>query len=153
MPNGLILIDIQNDYFPGGKMELAGINEMAANAAALLDIFREKGLPTFHIQHIFETDDAPFFVAGSDGIDAAIARIERIISKLRAAGVQRIIPYVYTMAFFGHPEKRTGFFHFYDHWDEYREFGLGPKPPADPVLWSQLRGPQPLGGGPPDVLH
>ncbi|MBN1982204.1 MAG: hypothetical protein JW795_11775 [Chitinivibrionales bacterium] len=25
MKKGLILIDIQNDYFPGGNMELAGI--------------------------------------------------------------------------------------------------------------------------------
>ena len=81
------------------------------------------------------------------------ARIKDLIKKMREAGVQRIIPYVYTMAFFGNPEKRTGFFRFFDHWDEYRAFGLGPKPPGDPTLWSQVPGPQPLGGGPPDVLH
>jgi hypothetical protein len=57
------------------------------------------------------------------------------------------------MAFFGLPGKRTGFFNFYDHWDDYREFGLGPKPPADPSLWSQVRRPDQLGGGPPGILH
>ncbi|MEW6237639.1 MAG: beta-galactosidase trimerization domain-containing protein [Candidatus Omnitrophota bacterium] len=88
-----------------------------------------------------------------DQIPREIERIHRIIAKMKEAGVKRLIPYVYTMAFFGHPDKRTGFFHFYDHWDDYRDFGLGPRPDADPTLWSQVRGPMPLGGGPPDVYH
>ena len=99
--------------------------------------------------HELFTDD----ILTPDEIPREIERIERVIAKIRAAGVGRLIPYVYTMAFFGHPDKRTGFFNFYDRWDEYREFGLGPKPAADPSLWSQVRGPQPLGGGPPDALH
>jgi hypothetical protein len=82
-----------------------------------------------------------------------IERIQRVIHKMRTAGVTRLIPYVYTMAFFGRPDERTGFFKFYDRWDEYREFGLGPKPAADPSLWSQVRGPEQLGGGPSGVLH
>lgn len=86
-------------------------------------------------------------------IPREIDRIHRLIAKMRAAGTGRLIPYVYTMAFFGHPEKRTGFFRFYDQWDDYRIFGLGPKPAADPSLWSQVPGPRPLGGGPEDVLH
>ena len=27
MASGLILVDIQNEYFPGGRMELTGIRE------------------------------------------------------------------------------------------------------------------------------
>ena len=88
-----------------------------------------------------------------DRIPREVARIERVIKNMRAAGVQRLIPYVFTMAFFGNPERRTGFFRFYDHWDDYRAFGLGPKPAADPTLWLQEPGPKPLGGGPADVLH
>lgn len=88
-----------------------------------------------------------------DQIPREIERIHRVIAKMRSAGVSRLIPYVYPMAFFGNPDKRTGFFHFYDRWDDYRKFGLGPRPDADPSLWSQVRGPQPLGGGPPDVFH
>ncbi len=86
-------------------------------------------------------------------IPKEVARIRRLQTKMREAGVTRLIPYVFTMAFFGNPDKRTGFFNFYDHWNDYAAFGLGPKPEADPSLWSQVRGPNPLGGGPPDVFH
>ncbi|NLP10623.1 hypothetical protein GX408_09540, partial [bacterium] len=68
-------------------------------------------------------------------------------------GVNRLIPYVYTMAFFGQPDLRSGFFNFFDHWQDYTDFGLGAKPEVDATLWIQERGPQPLGGGPPDILH
>ena len=35
MKSALIFIDIQNDYFPGGAMELAGMNQAAAQAQEL----------------------------------------------------------------------------------------------------------------------
>jgi nicotinamidase-related amidase len=69
MSKGLILIDIQNDYFPDGKMPLVGIEQAAANAGRLLDQFREKGLPTFHIQHIFQDPNAPFFLPETKGVE------------------------------------------------------------------------------------
>lgn len=71
----LIIVDLQNDYFPGGRWELVGINQAAANAARVLAAFREKGLPVIHIRHEFPTMDAPFFAPGSDGahINAAVA--------------------------------------------------------------------------------
>ena len=31
MKTGLILVDIQNDYFPGGEMELTGMDAAAVN--------------------------------------------------------------------------------------------------------------------------
>ena len=68
MAKGLILIDIQNDYFPGGKMELVGMEEASANAGRLLNSFREQGLPTFHIQHIFNDPGAPFFLPETEGV-------------------------------------------------------------------------------------
>ena len=33
MKEALLLIDIQNDYFPGGKMELVGMEEVVKKAA------------------------------------------------------------------------------------------------------------------------
>jgi nicotinamidase-related amidase len=48
----LLIIDIQNDYFPGGKSELAYPVEAAKNAASALRRFRERGLPVIHVQHI-----------------------------------------------------------------------------------------------------
>ncbi|MDX9788955.1 MAG: isochorismatase family protein [Desulfobacterales bacterium] len=40
----LILIDLQNDYFAGGNMELVHIKKAAANAQQLLEKFRNKKL-------------------------------------------------------------------------------------------------------------
>lgn len=82
-----------------------------------------------------------------------VERVRNVIAGLRAAGVARLIPYVYSMAFFGHPDERTGFFRFFDHWEDYRAFGLGPKPQADPSLWTQARTPDPLLQASPGVLH
>jgi nicotinamidase-related amidase len=69
MKTGLILVDIQNDYFPGGRMELVGIKEASIKARNLLDYFREKQLPTCHIQHIFLNANAGFFIPKTDGIE------------------------------------------------------------------------------------
>ncbi len=69
MKQALIIIDIQNDYFPGGKMELEGSFEAAANAAALLSAFREKHLPIVHIQHIAVRPGATFFLPDTAGAE------------------------------------------------------------------------------------
>jgi nicotinamidase-related amidase len=50
----LLIIDIQNFYFPGGKAELVGAEEAAANAGKLLEAFRKKELPVIHVRHNFE---------------------------------------------------------------------------------------------------
>lgn len=63
----LLLIDFQNDYFPGGKWELDNIDNAAANGAKLLAAFRQQGLPVIHVYHEFESADAPFFLAASEG--------------------------------------------------------------------------------------
>jgi len=65
--SALVIVDIQNDYFPGGRMALHEIERAAENAGKLLDHFRSTGQPTFHIQHTWEDASAPFFVAGSLG--------------------------------------------------------------------------------------
>ena len=69
MKTALLLIDIQNDYFPGGKMELEGPLEAARQASELLGCFREHGLPTVHIQHVSLKPDATFFLPGDRGTD------------------------------------------------------------------------------------
>ena len=71
----LLLIDFQNDYFQGGKWQLVGTEAAAAQGAKLLAAFRDKGLPVVHVRHEFPTDDAPFFLPGSEGaqIHASVA--------------------------------------------------------------------------------
>ncbi len=68
MKTALLLIDIQNDYFPGGKMELEGAQQAARRAAALLQCFREHGGRHIHIQHESIRPGATFFLRGTEGI-------------------------------------------------------------------------------------
>ncbi len=69
MKTALLLIDIQNDYFPGGAMELEGTLEAARKAYALLQCFREHDLPHIHIQHLSTRPGATFFLPGTRGAD------------------------------------------------------------------------------------
>lgn len=71
----LILIDIQNDYFPGGQMALHRPSDAAAQTARLLALFRERDWPRIHIQHESVRSDAGFLIRGTDGqaIHATVA--------------------------------------------------------------------------------
>ncbi len=68
MNTGLLLVDMQNDYFPGGKMELVGISEAGLNARKLLRLFRENELPAFHIRHVALQGQATFFLPETPGV-------------------------------------------------------------------------------------
>lgn len=63
----LLIVDIQNDYFPGGKNPLEGSVEAAANAARLLEFFRRSEHPVFHVQHVSNRPGATFFLPDTDG--------------------------------------------------------------------------------------
>ena len=63
----LIVVDIQNDYFPDGRWPLSGMEQAADNAARLLAGSRAAGDLVVHIRHEFPTQDAPFFAPGSPG--------------------------------------------------------------------------------------
>jgi nicotinamidase-related amidase len=67
MYRGLVIVDLQNDYFPGGKMELFGIETAAENARILLVEFRKSKSPIIHIQHISLPPHAFFFLPDTEG--------------------------------------------------------------------------------------
>jgi len=69
MTRGLILIDIQNDYFPGGSMELVGMEQAAENAASLLEEWRKRAFPVHHIQHISKRPGSTFFLPNTNGVE------------------------------------------------------------------------------------
>ena len=67
MATGLLLVDLQNDYFPGGKMELDRTEQAGLNAGELLAAFRAKGRPVFHVRHLSIQPGATFFLPETDG--------------------------------------------------------------------------------------
>jgi nicotinamidase-related amidase len=68
MKKALVIVDIQNDYFPGGKMELHGSEAAGARAGTLLAQFRDRGLPIVHIQHVSTRPGATFFLPDTEGV-------------------------------------------------------------------------------------
>jgi len=69
MKTALLLIDIQNDYFPGGRMELVGSQQASLRAKDLLTLFRDRNLPIIHIQHISNRKGASFFLPDTAGVE------------------------------------------------------------------------------------
>lgn len=50
----LLVIDIQNFYFAGGRIPLVGSVEASLKAKSLIETFRTRKLPIIHIQHMPE---------------------------------------------------------------------------------------------------
>lgn len=69
MKTALLVIDIQKDYFEGGKYPLVKPLEAAKKAYELLQCFREHDGHHVHIQHISLEPDANFFIKGDSGSD------------------------------------------------------------------------------------
>lgn len=109
MKTALLVIDIQKDYFPGGKFPLVEPLAAAKKAYELLQCFREHGGKHIHIQHIALKPDATFFVRGTEGSDIhdAVAHFEsepivykhypnsfretNLLEMLKGWGVERVV--------------------------------------------------------------
>jgi nicotinamidase-related amidase len=72
--DALVVIDIQNEYFPGGAIPLPDAEAAAGRAAQAIEAARAAGIPIFHIRHE-EPDSDQYFVPGSHGVEtnAAVA--------------------------------------------------------------------------------
>lgn len=109
MKTGLVVVDIQNDYFSGGNMELVSMESAAETAAGVLAGFRRHGQPVFHIQHLSVRPGATFFVPGTEGaeIHSSVAPEEDepvvqknfpnsfrgtdLLERLRSEGIERLV--------------------------------------------------------------
>jgi nicotinamidase-related amidase len=69
MTRALVIVDIQNDYFPGGRNPLEGPEQAAAHARELLDAFRASGEHVVHIQHVWDAPDAAYLAPGTPGFE------------------------------------------------------------------------------------
>jgi nicotinamidase-related amidase len=90
MTRALIVVDIQNDYFPGGAHPLVGPEAAAGQARHLLDAFRSAGQPVVHLQHVWDEPDAPFMRPGTAGVEihplVAPAEGEPVLQKAHPNG-------------------------------------------------------------------
>lgn len=81
----LVVVDLQNEYLPSGKLPLINIEAAADNAAKVIADCRAKGDAVIHIRHEFANNEKPAFVPGSSGaeIQPAVAPKgdERVIVK------------------------------------------------------------------------
>ena len=66
----LLLIDLQNDYFPGGAFALSNTEATLAAVERAIHHAQAKGLPVIHVQHVADATQgiAPFFNAGTEGV-------------------------------------------------------------------------------------
>jgi nicotinamidase-related amidase len=69
MTTTLLVIDLQNDYFPGGAYPLVGSDDAVAVARTVLDRVRAAGVPVVHMQHVWDAPDAEFMRPGTPGIE------------------------------------------------------------------------------------
>ena len=60
MKQALLVIDVQNDYFKNGKMELVGPDQALDKIKQLEQYFNEKDLPIIYVQHINRHKPASF---------------------------------------------------------------------------------------------
>src|SRR4051812_49344604 len=90
MARALLIIDIQKDYFPGGKNPLVEPEAAAEAARRVLERFREDGERVVHLRHVWDAPDAPFMRPGTEGIEihplVAPAEGEPVIDKTEPNG-------------------------------------------------------------------
>jgi nicotinamidase-related amidase len=69
MGKALLVIDVQNDYFPGGKFPLWNTETTLTNIEAAIKAAQAKGIAVVLIQHVADPGKgiAPFFNEGTDG--------------------------------------------------------------------------------------
>lgn len=63
----LVIVDIQNDYFPGGLLPLTDVEAAKRKALQAVQAFRMLGALVVHIRHEFTDENAPLFRPGSAG--------------------------------------------------------------------------------------
>ena len=107
----IVTIDIQLDYFPGGRFPLFKARSALRNSTRVLAAGRSLGLPIYHVKHEGLNPKGSFLVAGSPGVELhpdlgiPTGGGEKVIVKhepdsfqgteleeaLRSAGVERVV--------------------------------------------------------------
>ena len=92
MTRALVVVDIQNDYFPGGANPLDGPEAAAGQARTLLDAFRASGEQIVHVKHVWDAPDALYLRPGTPGGEINDAVRPRGRGGRRREGVSQCLP-------------------------------------------------------------
>lgn len=65
----VIVVDLQNEYLPMGKLPLVNIEAALENTAKVIEYARKHSVPVIHIRHEFLDPEIPFFVKNTDGVE------------------------------------------------------------------------------------
>ncbi|WP_294966864.1 cysteine hydrolase family protein [Sulfurimonas sp.] len=68
MKKALIVIDMQNDYFKNGNMELVGVNAALKRTNDLVKFAREQEYKIYFVQHVSVKEGSSFFVPNTKGV-------------------------------------------------------------------------------------
>lgn len=71
MQKALLVIDLQNDYFPGGNFELWNTATVLQNTLKAIEKAKQQGVAIVLVQHIANPANgiSPFFNEGSKGVE------------------------------------------------------------------------------------
>ena len=101
MKTALVIIDIQNDYFPAGNYELVNSVEASLKAKDLLEHFRQRDLTVVHIRHLSVRPGSTYFIPGTEGaeIHASVQPLpdEKIVTKNYPNGFRETVLHNYLL--------------------------------------------------------
>lgn len=91
----LLVIDLQNDYFPGGMFPLWNTDTVLGNIEQAIQKAKAQGIPVVLVQHVAQ-GAAPFFNRGTAGVDIhprilAVAPNAPVVVKEFADGFEKTI--------------------------------------------------------------
>jgi nicotinamidase-related amidase len=94
-----IVVDLQNEYLPTGKLPLVDLDAALGNAARVIAAARAKGELLIHVRHEGAKPDAPAFTPGSVGV--------QIIPAVAPLSGETVIVKNYPNSFRGTPLKEV----------------------------------------------
>ena len=101
MKPALVIIDIQNDYFPAGNYELVNSVEASLKAKDLLEHFRQRNLTVVHVRHLSVRPGSTYFIPGTEGaeIHASVQPLpdEKIVTKNYPNGFRETVLHNYLL--------------------------------------------------------
>lgn len=68
MTKALLVIDMQNEFFAGGKLPLWNTEKTLENVRKAIKKAKDKNILPILIMHVMPSNKAPFFIKGSEGV-------------------------------------------------------------------------------------